>query len=204
MNIKDFILGYLIGKNDGGGGSGVEVEPLTVTENGEYSEEGVAYSPVTVNVPSSGVTNIKTGTFKPSTTGVGTLDTGYTGNGYPIACLIIPDGGVYNPNSDFYSLNAVYAIGEYVITKGNANSTPAYTGGADDGCAVFSIYKSAADSYSRAMNINTAAMTQANPSASGTAVATFKDKKTLCYLGGTSSYCFNTGITYRYWIVYSE
>lgn len=50
MNIKDFIMGYLIGKQDGGGGSGVDVEPLTVTENGEYSEEGVAYSPVTVNV----------------------------------------------------------------------------------------------------------------------------------------------------------
>jgi len=54
MNIKDFILGYLIGKQDGGGGSSVEVEPLTVTENGEYSEEGVAYSPVTVNVAGGG------------------------------------------------------------------------------------------------------------------------------------------------------
>ena len=29
----------------------VTVEPLEVTENGEYSEEGKAYSPVTVNVP---------------------------------------------------------------------------------------------------------------------------------------------------------
>ena len=28
----------------------IEVEPLTVTENGTYSEEGKAYSPVTVNV----------------------------------------------------------------------------------------------------------------------------------------------------------
>lgn len=54
MNIKDFILGYRIGKGDGGGGSGVDVEPLSVTENGEYSEEGVAYSPVTVNVAGGG------------------------------------------------------------------------------------------------------------------------------------------------------
>ena len=51
MNIKDFILGYLIGKGDGGGGA--SVEPLEVTENGTYSEEGVAYSPVTVDVPNS-------------------------------------------------------------------------------------------------------------------------------------------------------
>lgn len=53
MNIKDFILGYLIGKGDGGGGSSVDIEPLSVTENGEYSEEGTAYSPVTVDVPNS-------------------------------------------------------------------------------------------------------------------------------------------------------
>lgn len=33
-----------------GGGGGVTVEALSVTENGTYSEEGKAYSPVTVNV----------------------------------------------------------------------------------------------------------------------------------------------------------
>lgn len=37
----------------GGGGSSVEVEALTVTENGTYTaQEGKAYSPVTVNVAS--------------------------------------------------------------------------------------------------------------------------------------------------------
>lgn len=39
----------------GGGGESVIVEPLSVTENGTYSApSGKAYSPITVNVPSSG------------------------------------------------------------------------------------------------------------------------------------------------------
>lgn len=41
------------GGSGGGGGSSVEVEALTVTQNGEYSEESKAYSPVTVNVPNT-------------------------------------------------------------------------------------------------------------------------------------------------------
>ncbi len=36
----------------GGGGGGVTVEALNVTENGTYSEEGKAYSPVVVEVES--------------------------------------------------------------------------------------------------------------------------------------------------------
>lgn len=50
MNLYDAIIA---GKIAGGeGGSGVTVEPLTITENGTYSEEGKAYLPVTVNVKS--------------------------------------------------------------------------------------------------------------------------------------------------------
>lgn len=36
------------------GGTSVEIEALSVTENGTYSEEGKAYSPVTVNVEGGG------------------------------------------------------------------------------------------------------------------------------------------------------
>lgn len=49
--------------DDGGGGSSVIVEPLSVTENGTYSETGKAYSPVTVDV--SGGTEY--GAIKPLT-----------------------------------------------------------------------------------------------------------------------------------------
>ena len=48
-------VSYAMGKATGGGGSSVEVESLSVTENGTYTApSGKAYSPVTVAV-SSGV-----------------------------------------------------------------------------------------------------------------------------------------------------
>jgi hypothetical protein len=41
----------LLEKAGEGGGSDVTIKQLSVTENGTYSEEGTAYSPVIVNVP---------------------------------------------------------------------------------------------------------------------------------------------------------
>lgn len=44
-------VSYLLGKQAGGGGGGVTVEPLSVSENGTYTAPtGKAYSPVNVNV----------------------------------------------------------------------------------------------------------------------------------------------------------
>lgn len=47
----DYYASLFASKVSGGGGSDVTVEPLSVTENGTYQEEGKAYSPVSVNVP---------------------------------------------------------------------------------------------------------------------------------------------------------
>lgn len=49
---------FLLKASEGGGGGDVKVEPLTVTENGTYSEEGKAYSPVIVNVQGGGKVTI--------------------------------------------------------------------------------------------------------------------------------------------------
>lgn len=45
------IIDYLLARKKAGGGSDVTIEQLSVTENGTYSEQGIAYSPVVVNVP---------------------------------------------------------------------------------------------------------------------------------------------------------
>lgn len=209
MNIKDFILGYLIGKGDGG--SSVEVEPLSVTENGEYSEEGVAYSPVTVDVPTGGgASNFKTGTFKGDvgdTNIIVDIDTGYTGNGYPIAGIICVDGGVYNPsNTDWYNLNKSGNVGLYAFTKAAFDTTPAYNGGSNDGASTYYAYKyGSATDYQRGGNINNSIYKQANPSNSLANTLAIKDKSTIrCYVNQTADYGFAAGVTYRYWIIYSE
>lgn len=60
------IVDYLLARKKAGGGSDVTIEQLSVTENGTYSEEGIAYSPVVVNVPapenSYQLKNLPTGT----------------------------------------------------------------------------------------------------------------------------------------------
>ena len=53
-SIREIALAKAIG--GGGGGGGVTPEPLSVTANGTYTApSGTAYTPVTVNVPSGGV-----------------------------------------------------------------------------------------------------------------------------------------------------
>ena len=53
-------------KKAGDGTSPVQVESLSVTENGEYSEQGIAYSPVTVNVPLGTKSITANGTYNAS------------------------------------------------------------------------------------------------------------------------------------------
>lgn len=65
MNFYDILLAK---KLNGGGGSSVEVEPLSVTENGTYTaEQSKAFSPVTVSVP-QGV--FPSGTFSITQNGI--------------------------------------------------------------------------------------------------------------------------------------
>ncbi len=116
MNIKDFILGYLIGKQDGGGGSSVEVEPLSVTENGEYSEEGVAYSPVTVNVAGGGGgLEFEEGTWTPTAdTADATISLNNTHDKAPLFYMISDATGTYDETAGnmygvtFFNFGAIW------------------------------------------------------------------------------------------------
>lgn len=55
-----YVGGFKVIGTGTGGGSQVTVEPLSVTANGTYNApEGVAYSPVTVNIPETVVKNVQ-------------------------------------------------------------------------------------------------------------------------------------------------
>jgi hypothetical protein len=64
MNISDYLFSKAL---VGGGGGGATVEALTATSNGTYEASGVAYSPVTVNVPGSGMTLLYEHTYTVNT-----------------------------------------------------------------------------------------------------------------------------------------
>lgn len=74
MNISDYLFSKAL---VGGGGGGATVEALTATSNGTYEASGVAYSPVTVNVPGSGMTLVYEHTYSviTSSTTATTLET---------------------------------------------------------------------------------------------------------------------------------
>lgn len=75
MDMYDLLLAKSLG---GGGGGGVTVEELNVTQNGDYSEDGKAYSPVHVNVSGGGSVEIETGTWTPTSDTNGTLKVNFT------------------------------------------------------------------------------------------------------------------------------
>ena len=54
MDFYDILMAAKIGGKGGGGGSTIQVEPLSVTENGTYTAPaGKAYTPVNANVPNT-------------------------------------------------------------------------------------------------------------------------------------------------------
>lgn len=99
----------------GGGGGGVIVNPLSVTENGEYTApDGEAYSPVTVNVPQPSGTK----TINISQNGTRTEDVSSYASAKIVVAVPVPtldtlnatDNGTYTPASGHAYSSVVVAI----------------------------------------------------------------------------------------------
>ena len=190
-------------------GGGVDVEALSVTQNGTYTAPtGKAYSPVTVNV-SGGASNVVTGTFKGTTTGTAMdITLNYSGSGYPIAVMIYPTEGPYNNQSgSFYNLVQRYAAAYYISIKARANIAPAYNADGTDGASVNLRYKSSASnatSYS-ASAINTVLNYSDADATSGPAVLVrIRSATKMSVFIASTSYGFAANIEYTYHIIYSS
>ena len=99
-------------KKAGDGTSPVQVESLSVTENGEYSEQGIAYSPVTVNVPLGAKTITANGVYNASDDDLA----GYS----QVTAGVVPIYGFHLNGAETDPAHAITYIGD------NADFSPAY------------------------------------------------------------------------------
>ena len=156
-----------------------------------------------------GASNIVTGTFTTgSSAGYTNISTGYTGSGYPIACMVFVEGGSYVSGTTWYSSTQRYAIGFWSMSKSNQTTAPSYgTSGANNQGVVTAIYKnstSSSTSYTRTSAMNTNVYSSNNASNSAVNTIKLKSGNVLSYYVNTSSYGLHPGITYRYYIIYSS
>ena len=116
-----------------------------------------------IDAISGGASNFVTGTFTTgSTTGTtGTLDVPYTGAGYPLALVIVVEGGMYNSAvTPWYSAVSRYAVGQFVATKANTTTAPSYgTSGAANQGSVQVMYKSSTSSATSYSSTRSATLT---------------------------------------------
>ena len=156
-----------------------------------------------------------TGTFTTGSTreSTGTVTMNYTGNGYPIACLIYIDGGAYNPDTSWYDTVAQYDADSFTMTKAQMSSTPTFVSSgsvpANQGVATVT-YKSnasTATTHTRSGS-QSAVFFNSSDASTGYNCIRFKNStKTLSYYIGNKA-SNRVGLapsqTYHYIVIYSE
>lgn len=104
VDLFNLVLAAKLTKGGGGGGD-IDVDALTVTENGVYSaSSGHAYSPVTVSVPTSGITPV--GTKDISSNGLYDV----TNFSQASVSVPIPSGYIVPTGTSTITANGVYDI----------------------------------------------------------------------------------------------
>lgn len=157
-----------------------------------------------------GASNFVHGTFTTgSSAGAYSITIPYTGNGHPIAAIVVIDGGVYNSAySHWYNSVQRYAVGQWTMTKSVMSSSPTYeTSGTQNQGVTTAIYKnstSTSTSYSRTSGMNTNVFSSYKAANAATTCVRFRSDTTLSYYVNTSSYGLLPETDYEYFIVYSE
>lgn len=187
------------------------------SKNGEVTTYKPGEMANAIDAIETGATNFITDTFTVGNTGgeIESLTIPYTGNGYPIALIIVVEGGAYNSAiTPWYSSLIRYAVGQWTFTKSVMTSTPTYTtsGAANQGVTTW-IYKNSTSSsttYSRSSAMNTNVLTSSSTNATGAGATCVRFKgngTTLSYYTAnntSSTYGLLPSTTYRYYAIYSS
>lgn len=193
------VSGVTLPKSGGGTATFPWVEGSeTVTQNGTVDCTNLAE--IVVNVAGGGgASNIVMGTFTTGATraSTGTFSINYTGSGYPIALIVVVNGGMYNNTSTgdttWYNSTNTYDAGLFCMVKANTTVAPSYSNGPDDIATKIVVYKgssSSATTYSVTQKTNTAGYKNSISSAgNGANCVIFKGNGTTVsyYIGNKAS-----------------
>ena len=206
--------GYITGGTKTGTAVTVSASELvsgseTKTANGTYDVTNLAE--LVVNVPSSGgASNFVSGTFTTqSSAGVQSVTIPYTGSGYPIAAMVVVEGGAYNSsNTTWYNSVQRYAVGQWTMSKAVMSSSPTYsTSGTANYGVTTAVYKnstSSSTSYTRTSAMNTNVFSSSNAANAAATCVRFNSSTSMSVYVNTSSYGLLPGLSYQYFIVYSS
>lgn len=158
-----------------------------------------------------GASNIVIGEFTPDEEYKGypmTVNISYTGSGYPVAVMIYPSEGAYDPDGTYYNTIQRYALHTVAIVKDLFDEAPTYgytTTGADKASIVVRYKNSTSSSTSITQSGTTSAnlFTTVDPSAMASSCVRFTSATTMKILVADTSYGFMADIPYTYHIVYS-
>lgn len=197
---------------DGGGTASFVYEDgsKSITENGTHDVSGFAEAIVNVSGGGGDPTYVHGEFTTQSTSGVQTITIPHQGSttAYLVKVFINVKGGLYNPNTDWYSLVSRYSVGIWSAVKINTD-TPIYnTAGDNDNSSINITYKSSSSSatayaYAGAIN-NLFYSTQDPTNTSMNCVKMYNRRQLKIYVKGTSGYGFVPNTTYEYAAVYSS
>lgn len=208
------VPGVQLPKTGGGTALFTDVSSTTATaadvSSGKIFFDAAGNQTTGTNSGGGGASNFVHGTFTTeSSAGAYSITIPYTGNGHPIAAIVVIDGGACNSAySHWYDSVQRYAVGQWTMTKSVMSSNPTYTtSGTQNQGVTTAIYKnstSTSTSYSRTSGMNTNVFSSYKAANAATTCVRFRSDTTLSYYVNTSSYGLLPETDYEYFIVYSE